>query len=47
MGRRSGRRSTVRQALLNLANADLYLGRLSRARANIETLGGQRDQLRE
>ena len=45
MGRRSGRRSTTRQALLNLANTDLYLGRLSRARASIEALEEQRAQL--
>jgi len=45
MGRRSGRLSTVRNALLNLANADLYLGRVARARSSIETLQGQRHQL--
>lgn len=45
MGKRSGRRSTVRQALLNLANTDLYLGRLARARASIDALGTERDQL--
>ncbi len=45
MGRRSGRRSTVRYALLNLANTDLYLGRLSRARESIDVLEGQRAQL--
>jgi transcriptional regulator with GAF, ATPase, and Fis domain len=38
MGRRSGRRSTVRQALLNLANTDLYLGRLSRAQTSLSAL---------
>jgi transcriptional regulator with GAF, ATPase, and Fis domain len=47
MGRRSGRRSTVRQALLSLANTDLYLGRLARARASIEALDEQREQLPE
>jgi serine/threonine-protein kinase PknK len=45
MGRRSGRRSTARQALLNLANTDLYLGRLSRAQSNIATLREQSAQL--
>jgi serine/threonine-protein kinase PknK len=45
MGRRSGHRSTVRQALLNLANNDLYLGRLSRAQNSIETLREQGAQL--
>jgi len=45
MGRRSGRRATVRQALLNLANTDLYLGRLARARASIDALEEQRADL--
>ena len=45
MGRRSGRRSTARQALLNLANTDLYLGRLSRAQSSLATLREQSDQL--
>ncbi|HEX9619340.1 MAG TPA: sigma 54-interacting transcriptional regulator [Polyangiaceae bacterium] len=45
MGRRSGRRAAERQALLNLANADLYLGRLARARASIEALEEQRGEL--
>jgi len=45
MGRRSGRRSSALQALLNLANADLFLGRLARARGNIETLEEQRAEL--
>jgi len=45
MGRRSGRRQTVRQALLNLANLDLYLGRLSRAETRIEALEEQGAQL--
>jgi len=47
MGRRSGRRATARQALLHLANTDLYLGRLARARASIEALAEQREQLPE
>jgi len=45
MGKRSGRRATTRQALMNLANTDLYLGRLARARASIEALEEQRAQL--
>ena len=45
MGRRSGRRSSALQALLNLANLDLYLGRLARARSSIETLQEQRAEL--
>jgi serine/threonine-protein kinase PknK len=45
MGQRSGRRVTVRNALFNLANLDLYLGRLARARASIEALEEQRSQL--
>ena len=45
MGRRSGRRLTMRQALLNLANADLYLGRLARAHASIEALEQDRAEL--
>jgi transcriptional regulator with GAF, ATPase, and Fis domain len=45
MGRRSGRRSTARQALLNLANTDLYLGRLSRAQSSLATLREQSAQL--
>ncbi len=45
MGRRSGRRSSTLQALLNLANTDLYLGRLARARSSIETLQEQRADL--
>ncbi len=45
MGRRSGRRSTARAALLNLANTDLYLGRLARARQSIESLEAQRSEL--
>lgn len=45
MGRRSGRGQTVRQALLNLANLDIYLGRFARASARIEMLQAQQDQL--
>ena len=45
MGRRSGRRSTARLALLNLANTDLYLGRLSRARSSLAILREQSAQL--
>src|SRR6185503_4695898 len=42
MGRRSGRVATLRQALLNLANLDLYLARLARARVSIDTLAKER-----
>lgn len=45
MGRRSGRESTLRQALLNLANLDLYVGRSARARASIDALAEERDGL--
>ncbi len=45
MGRRSGRLSTVRNALLNLANTDLYLGRLARARESIEALDDESEQM--
>jgi transcriptional regulator with GAF, ATPase, and Fis domain len=45
MGRRSGRRSTARLALLNLANTDLYLGRLSRAQTSLLTLREHSAQL--
>ncbi|MFO0549825.1 MAG: protein kinase [Polyangiaceae bacterium] len=45
MGRRSGRQSTLRQALLNLANLDLYLGRLSRAKVSITELAEGRSNL--
>jgi tetratricopeptide (TPR) repeat protein len=45
MGRRSGRQNTVRWALLNLANTDLYLGRLGRAGASIDGLNEQRAKL--
>jgi transcriptional regulator with GAF, ATPase, and Fis domain len=44
-GRRSGRLSSVRLSLANLANTDLYLGRLERARDGIDELERQRDQL--
>jgi len=44
-GRRSGRLSSVRLSLANLANTDLYLGRLERAQASIDELERQRDQL--
>ena len=45
MGRRSGRLATVRQALLNLANLDLYVGRLARAKASIDDLAAERELL--
>ena len=45
MGRRSGRRSSALQALLNLANTDLFLGRLARARGNLDVLREQRPEL--
>jgi transcriptional regulator with GAF, ATPase, and Fis domain/tetratricopeptide (TPR) repeat protein/predicted Ser/Thr protein kinase len=45
LGQRTGRVSTVRSALLNLANLDLYLGRLSRARARIDELARDRRNL--
>src|SRR6185437_14406526 len=45
MGRRSGRVSALRQALLNLANLDLYLGRLARARVSIDALAAERAEL--
>ncbi len=41
MGKRAGRQSTMQQALLNLANLDLYLGRYARARGSIERLVDQ------
>src|SRR5690606_21455155 len=44
-GRRSGRLSSLRLSLANLANTDLYLGRLERAQASIDELERQRDQL--
>ena len=45
MGRRAGGLVAVQQALFNLANLDLYLGRYARASASIEKLAGQRDDL--
>jgi serine/threonine-protein kinase PknK len=42
MGRRMGGGSAVQQALLNLANLDLYLGRFARASASIEQLAADR-----
>jgi transcriptional regulator with GAF, ATPase, and Fis domain/serine/threonine protein kinase len=44
-GRRAGRRGAVRRALANLANTDLYLGRLERAQVSIDALEQERDQL--
>jgi hypothetical protein len=44
-GKRAGRLGAVRRALANLANTDLYLGRLERAQASIEALDQERDQL--
>ncbi len=37
--RRAGRMTSLQQALLNLTNSDLYLGRLERARGQLERLG--------
>ncbi len=45
MGRRSGRVPTLRQALLNLADLDLYLARLSRARVSLDVLAKERADL--
>jgi DNA-binding NtrC family response regulator/ABC-type phosphonate transport system ATPase subunit len=45
MGRRSGRVATLRQALLNLAHLDLYLGRVARARVSLDALQEQRGDL--
>jgi serine/threonine-protein kinase PknK len=45
MGRRAGALMAVQQALFNLANLDLYLGRYARAGASIERLAEQRDKL--
>ena len=45
MGRRSGALVAVHQALMNLANLDLYLGRYSRARASIEALAQSEEEL--
>jgi serine/threonine-protein kinase PknK len=44
-GRRSGRLGIVRLCLANLANTDLYLGRLERAQASIDELDRQHAQL--
>jgi len=45
MGRRAGARFVVQQALFNLANADLYLGRYARAGASIEHISSLREAL--
>ena len=45
MGRRAGALMAVQQALFNLANLDLYLGRYARAGGSIERLAEQRDKL--
>jgi len=45
MGRRSGRVPTLRQALLNLADLDIYLARLSRARVSLDVLAKERADL--
>ncbi len=45
LGRRAGGQVAVQQALFNLANLDLYLGRYARAKASIEQLADQRDRL--
>jgi transcriptional regulator with GAF, ATPase, and Fis domain/tetratricopeptide (TPR) repeat protein len=45
MGRRSGRVPTLRQALLNLADLDLFLARLSRARVSLDVLAKERADL--
>ncbi|MDF2693173.1 MAG: Response regulator of zinc sigma-54-dependent two-component system, partial [Labilithrix sp.] len=45
MGRRAGGLIVVQQALFNLANLDLYLGRYARAAASIAKLAEQRDKL--
>jgi serine/threonine-protein kinase PknK len=45
MGRRAGSGAAVTQALLNLANLDLYLGRWARARGSIDGLAAKRDEL--
>jgi transcriptional regulator with GAF, ATPase, and Fis domain len=45
MGRRTGALVAMQQALMNLANLDLYLGRYARAGASIESLLLQKDQL--
>lgn len=45
MGRRAGALMAVQQALFNLANLDLYLGRYARAEASIERLAQLRSEL--
>ncbi|AKT42628.1 sigma 54-interacting transcriptional regulator [Chondromyces crocatus] len=45
MGRRSGRVITIRQALLNLANLDLYLGRIAKAKVAIDALVADRGSM--
>ena len=45
MGRRAGGLVAVEQALFNLANLDLYLGRYARAAGSIEKLAEQRETL--
>jgi len=45
LGHRTGRDSTVFSALLNLANVDLYLGRLVRARSRLDEVAARADQL--
>ncbi|MCA9583785.1 MAG: sigma 54-interacting transcriptional regulator [Myxococcales bacterium] len=45
MGRRAGGLVAVEQALFNLANVDLYLGRYGRAAASIDQLAEQRARL--
>ncbi len=45
MGRRAGSTVAVTQALLNLANLDLYLGRWARARGSIDQLVARREEL--
>ena len=45
MGRRAGGLLAVQQALLNLANLDLYLGRYARASASIDSLLSQKLRL--
>jgi serine/threonine-protein kinase PknK len=45
MGRRAGGLVAVEQALFNLANVDLYLGRYGRAAASIDQLAEQRSRL--
>jgi transcriptional regulator with GAF, ATPase, and Fis domain len=45
MGRRAGGLVAVQQALLNLANLDLYLGRYARASASLDSLASARDAL--